>query len=422
MGAVMGAAMTVKIGRRGGRAVVLVACLGAGGCGGDDAASSEGSASASTTTTTHTATDASDTTASATDGTSATTGDPATTGSGSASATTTAGETTTATTTTSTTTASTATTTDDTEGDTTTGTLPPDPRQIVLETHAPRVWFPADEVYFPSTVEHAFDHTVRFADGEGRHWIRSIEPLRSPSDTLPFFAGDLAGAPVYGYYADKDAAGIAPGVVDLIYFFFYPYNRGKEVVDTIWGNHVGDWEHITVRLQKDGDTLTPVQVYLSAHSFGGVYEWADLERFEETHPVVYSAWGSHGVWSEPGDHVYMSIGEEVWGVCVTLVCTDLTDETSAGIAWDTWERVAGVDYFAEEGLAGFAWPAWMSDQFTDPGPPPLEVPGQGPIYRWGNEEDCSTLGVDISDLIGVCRLEDGPTGPVSKDVWGAELL
>ena len=37
-------------------------------------------------------------------------------------------------------------------------------------------------------------------------------------------------------------------VADLVYFFYYPYNRGKEVLFTIWGNHVGDWEHITVRL------------------------------------------------------------------------------------------------------------------------------------------------------------------------------
>ena len=54
-----------------------------------------------------------------------------------------------------------------------------------------------------------------------------------------------AGAPVYAFYAEK-----GEGVVDLVYFFWYPYNRGKEVLDTIWGNHVGDWEHITVRLTE----------------------------------------------------------------------------------------------------------------------------------------------------------------------------
>jgi hypothetical protein len=258
---------------------------------------------------------------------------------------------------------------------------------------------------------------TRFPDGDGQHWIRSTEQLDSASDTLPFFAGDLAGAPVYAFWAEK-----APDIVDLVYFFWYPYNRGKSVVDTIWGNHVGDWEHITVRLLRGpGDALTPTQAYLSAHSFGGAYAWADIERFEETHPVVYAARGSHGVWQTPGDHVYMTIGEEQFGVCITLVCADLTDETAAGTAWDTWTHLAGFDYGAKEGLGGQTWPVWMSDAFTDPGADPPQVPGGGPIFRWGNEEDCSTLGIDISDLIGVCRLEDGPTGPVSKDVWGPEL-
>lgn len=299
-----------------------------------------------------------------------------------------------------------------------TGAPAPDPRLAALETYAPRVWLHPDEEYFPSSVEFAFGHMTRFQDDQSQHWIRSTAALESPSDTLDFFAGDLAGAPVYAFYADKGG-----GVVDLVYFFWFPYNRGKSVVDTIWGNHVGDWEHITVRLLRQPDeSLLPQQVYLSAHSFGGAYGWDEVERHAETHPVVYAAWGSHGLWSAPGDHVYMTIGEEVLGVCVTIVCADLTDETAAGIAWDTWERVAGFDYGAKEGLGGESWPVWMSDAFTEPGAPPPEVPGGGPIYRWGNAEDCSTLGVDISDLIGVCRLEDGPTGPVSKDTWGPELM
>ncbi len=299
-----------------------------------------------------------------------------------------------------------------------TGPDEPDPRLGALLTYAPRVWLDDEEEYFPSSVELVYPHMVRFADGEGNHWIRTIEALESPSDELPFFQGDLADAPVYAYYAEK-----SPEIVDLVYFFWYPYNRGKSVLDTIWGNHVGDWEHITVRLLREGDALVPSQVYLSAHSFGGAYGWDEIQRFEDTHPIVYSAWGSHGMWKDPGDHVYMTIGvtDPIFDTCISLICTDLVDETSEGTAWDTWERLEGFDFMAQEGLGGSEWPVWMSDQFTDPGAGDPTIPGMGPIYRWGNPEDCSTLGVDISDLIGVCRLEDGPTGPVSKGVWGMEL-
>jgi len=89
--------------------------------------------------------------------------------------------------------------------------------------------------------------------------------------------------------------------------------------------------------------------------------------------------------------------------------------------WLAEQKAAGFDFVAKEGLAGAAWPVWMSDAFQDPGAAPATAPGGGPIFRWGNPEDCSTLGIDISDLIGVCRLEDGPTGPVSKSTWGPGL-
>lgn len=394
----------LSIGRRAGLGAGVLLLL--GGC---PAGEAEGETEA-TATATATASETASATATATTGS---TGEETTETSGGADTTTS--------TTTATTTATSATTTGSTTDETgTSGSTTSDvvdPRYEALVTYAPRVWMDVGEKYFPSSVEFAFPEMTRFTDGEGKHWVRSTEALGSPSDTLPFFGGDLDNAPVYAFYADKGM-----DVVDLVYFFWYPYNRGKEVVDTIWGNHVGDWEHITVRLLRgDDEVLTPSQIYLSAHSFGGIYEWGEVELFEDTHPVVYSAEGSHGVWSTPGDHVYMSIGEEVLGVCVTLVCTDLTDITSAGTAWDTWERVAGFDFVEKEGLEGESWPVWMSDDFTDPGEAPAEVPGGGPIFRWGNVEDCSTLGVDISDLIGVCRLEDGPTGPISKNVWGPDL-
>ncbi len=304
-----------------------------------------------------------------------------------------------------------------------TGETEPDPRQVLLETYAPRIWFSSEESYWPSSVQWAFPQLERFSDAEGQYWVRSIEPLDSPSDTLPFFAGQLDDAPIYGYWADKGG-----GIVDLVYFVYCPYNRGKSVLDTIWGNHVGDWEHITVRLLRDPEgAYSASQIYLSAHNFGGAYDFGggEIELFEGTHPVVYSASGSHGFWAQPGDHVYASFGETdpVFDICVTLVCVDLVDRCAADLVWDTWEQVQGMDFFAQQGLEATAWPSWMNDDFTDPGKGDPALPGMGPIYRWGNPEDCSVLGVpvDVTDILGICRLENGPTGPLSKSTWGPEL-
>ncbi len=35
------------------------------------------------------------------------------------------------------------------------------------------------------------------------------------------------------------------------------------------GNHVGDWEHVTIRLVD----RKPSAMYISAHNFGGIYLW-----------------------------------------------------------------------------------------------------------------------------------------------------
>lgn len=311
-----------------------------------------------------------------------------------------------------------------------------------LATYAPRVWIAQDESYWPSSVEWAFPHLERFVpcteypllcygpygpyglnpEYESYYWLRTKEGVGG-SDVLPFFRGcdgsstsnpcTIYDAPVYAYWVKKE---IQVGedlvdVIDLVYFFYYPYNRGKEVLNTIWGNHVGDWEHVTVRLMWGYDdqtkwSLQPVQMYLSAHSFGGIYEWEAIPKIDDTHPIVYSAYGSHGIWLEAGRHTYGSAAGE-----------DLTDWTNEGTAWDTWNYLETFDYNAKQGLGESIWPLWMSEDFANPGDcGDPSNPACGPIYRWGNMQSGCDFG------FGNCRMENGPTGPVSKKVWNTGIL
>ncbi len=103
------------------------------------------------------------------------------------------------------------------ETDATTGDEPvePDPRQDLLELYAPRIWFTANEEYWPSTVDWAFPYQTRFVASDNNHWLRSTDPLDSPSDELPWFGGDLDTAQVYGFYAEK-----MDGVLDLVYYVY----------------------------------------------------------------------------------------------------------------------------------------------------------------------------------------------------------
>ncbi|MFO0607623.1 MAG: MXAN_6577-like cysteine-rich protein [Polyangiales bacterium] len=281
-----------------------------------------------------------------------------------------------------------------------------------LASWAPRIYTATGERYNASSVEWAWPNLERFRAADGRYWLRTRASLPTPSDTLPFFAGDLATAPIYAYWADKTftVSGATTQAVDLIYYAYYPYNRGKEVLSTVYGNHVGDWEHVSTRLTPQYDfargwSLQPDLFFIASHDFGELYRWADAPR-SGTHPVVYAAWGSHGMWSTAGRHVYQTLPGGV----------DLVDDCSAGPAWDTWNRFVALDYFRQAGLGGATWPRWMGTAFDGPGAGDPANPGAGAIYRWGNTEQ------GCVPSLGVCRLENGPTGPVSKGVWGTNEL
>ena len=288
-------------------------------------------------------------------------------------------------------------------------TMPPLPsnqqKLDILTRYAPRVWLEHHEQYWPSSVEFAFAYLARFTNSSdgGNYWLRTTQTLTNATDVLPYFHGtqNVLQDPVYAFWVEKQPAGL---VVDLVYFFYYPYNQGKFVVYSTWENHVSDWEHITVRLAWG----QPMAVYLSAHNFGAVYPWNSFSKTNATHPVVYAARGSHGCWAEPGDHIYDRIR-------IVLDLYDLVDSCSEGRPWDTWQYVQAFDYNSQTGLGTNLWPAWMSVDYTNPGTGDPSVPGHGPIYRWGNPQQGD-------EWFGYWQLVNGPTGPASKTVWDPALL
>lgn len=261
--------------------------------------------------------------------------------------------------------------------------------------YAPRVWLAKGEKYFPSSVEFTFENTVRYLEHDqgDRYCLKTKEELASPSDVLHYFYGDTV-RPIYAFCVDKKT------VLDVGYFTYYPYNRGKEIADTMWGNHVGDWEHITLRFLKNSSdgrvSYQPFQVFLSAHDGGMLCEWQALRKIDGTHPVVCAAWGSHGLYMNPREFEYRNYG-----------VAKLVDECSEGTAWDTWTNVKVFDYNNKKDLAGNPWPTWLSEDYGSPGPNPSD-PRSGAIYRWGNHKQ----GFEVS---GESRLNDGAGGPLLKD-------
>ncbi|KAJ4349060.1 Vacuolar protein sorting-associated protein 62 [Ascochyta clinopodiicola] len=133
------------------------------------------------------------------------------------------------------------------------------------------------------------------------------------------------------------------GVVDAFWFFFYSYNLGNTVFNVRFGNHVGDWEHTTVRFHNG----VPKAVFFSEHAFGEAYTWDAVEKMgkrvslhtnynkerSNTHqPIGFSATGTHAMYATAGVHPYVLPG----GI--------LHDVTDRGPLWDPTMNMYSYTY------------------------------------------------------------------------------
>ncbi len=100
--------------------------------------------------------------------------------------------------------------------------------------------------------------------------------------------------------------------------------------------HEGDWERITVYLdEKDPERAAPAAVLFYRHSTNTPKTWAGVEKAGGSHPVVYSAIGSHASLPTP-DFGFIDVGD------------------SKGPRWRTWKELAPVVEQPWYGFGG-AW-------------------------------------------------------------------
>uniref|UniRef100_A0A6P7GDX6 Vacuolar protein sorting-associated protein TDA6 isoform X1 n=1 Tax=Diabrotica virgifera virgifera TaxID=50390 RepID=A0A6P7GDX6_DIAVI len=249
---------------------------------------------------------------------------------------------------------------------------------------------------------------------------RSLESLQNDTTSFIFGNPDLNKVSVYAVvtHCATSLKRFENEVLDngdklyfhVTYWIFYPYNLGKDIcvlgkvpalrifntclgnVKTI-GNHVGDWEHMSLSFVGKN---VPDQLYLAAHTSGAFYTYNEQQRYfkldeiekksvhlgkypelirtQGDHPVVFSAYGSHGMWGSPGVQEYVKVPK-------------LTDMTGYGTPWKTWNNVK-IYHIGHETL-----PSWMTFR-----------------GRWGNPKKSCLL----IKKFGICEYSDGPTGIVRK--------
>ncbi|XP_034945034.1 uncharacterized protein [Chelonus insularis] len=207
----------------------------------------------------------------------------------------------------------------------------------------------------------------------------------------------------------------------VTYWMFYPFSEGKAVcvldlgffgtwpIPSVggiclgqlkeYGNHVGDWEHMSLYFKGDDH---PVAMYVSAHDAGAFYRYdvrsgTFIYESQETrkgifqkpifpekvftssgsHPVLFSAKGSHGLWTAPGKHKFVRLPR-------------LYDESGFGTPWPTWKKLELL--FTDNPDSA---PAWLTFK-----------------GKWGNpRSNCHPL---VKLGFNICEFVDGPTGIPTK--------
>lgn len=175
-----------------------------------------------------------------------------------------------------------------------------------------------------------------------RHQRADQTPVAADPDQLPAFG--RSKAPAILIVVPK-----ANGVVDAFWFFFYSFNQAPKFLNIQFGNHIGDWEHTTMRFRNG----VPESVACSEHFFGAAYAYSALEKYlvndstgavlgtwsnrtallaEPKRPVIYSAAGSHAMYARPGQHPYI------------LPFHLLRDTTDRGPLWDPTRNLQAYTY------------------------------------------------------------------------------
>lgn len=99
----------------------------------------------------------------------------------------------------------------------------------------------------------------------------------------------------------------------LQYHFFYAFNDWRLAANGV-NHHEGDWEMVAVYLKND----RPYAVLFSQHGSGALERWENVNVVKEkdgretTHPVIYTALGSHANYSKPQVIRSASLYHEGW--------------------------------------------------------------------------------------------------------------
>jgi len=139
---------------------------------------------------------------------------------------------------------------------------------------------------------------------------------------------EFPGAPVFYEYVEHKY---------ITYWFFYPYDRFELPLPLPDQEHEGDWERISIQLNESDEIA-----HVAFHTHDGKLVLPkEAVEFEGTHPVVFSAKGSHASYPSPRDDFETAL-------------PGFPDQTNRGPKWTTLNSLLKVESQPWYGFGG-AW-------------------------------------------------------------------
>ncbi|CAI0385221.1 unnamed protein product [Linum tenue] len=298
----------------------------------------------------------------------------------------------------------------------------------LIQHYGPIMYFHPDEDYLPSSVQWFFKNgALLYKDdwkkGQPINYMGSNLPSGGENDggywiDLPIDdgessslkSGNLESAELYVHV--KPALG--GSFTDVAMWVFCPFNGPVtlkiglvSIPMSRLGQHVGDWEHVTLRISNFTGELW--QVFYSEHSGG---RWVDASEVEfikgSNKPIVYSS--KHGHASFPHEGMFLQ-GSTKFGIGVR----NDTARSDYFIDSSVKYQLIAAEYLGEELVEEPCWLQYMREW--------------GPTVVYGSRSEIDKIinilpffvRFSVENLIELFPTElygeEGPTGPKEKDNW-----
>ncbi|KAM7265251.1 hypothetical protein ACFE04_002934 [Oxalis oulophora] len=296
----------------------------------------------------------------------------------------------------------------------------------IINHYGPTIFFHPSEIYLPSSVSWFFKN--------GALLYRAGNPVGEPIDTngsnLPagggndrqFWVdlpnddrrekvkqGNLESAKLYVHV--KPAVGGT--FTDIVMWVFCPFNGPGTIKIGVMnlslskiGEHVGDWEHFTLRVCNFTGELWGI--YFSQHSGGVWVEADDLEYIEGNKAVIYSSRNGHASYSRAGTYIQ---GSAKLGLGVRNDCARSNKFIDSSQDYE----IVAAQYL---GNGNVPEPNWL--QFMREWGPKIVYDSRNDLnkiinymplrFRSSVEGVFNKLPVELYG-------EEGPTGPKEKNNW-----